>query len=110
MSQPKRRASRSSRTDPDAREIRILRAARDVLERYTIDGKPGKEGLRLFRIRGGTRQYTVTVHPEWRQPPTCTCPDAKHLAREKNRGYCKHIIAVLMRDESLRCQLLEMFL
>ncbi len=96
--------------DVGARDARVLRAAKDVLATYTFDSlpplEPGARALR-FEVRGGSRPYVVTVDPEWGAPPRCTCPDH---ARSSNGGYCKHVIGVLLRDDALRCQLLELFL
>jgi uncharacterized Zn finger protein len=47
---------------------------------------------------------------DWAVSPTCTCPDARRRAKEHNEGYCKHIIAVLLSNQDLRCQLMELFL
>jgi uncharacterized Zn finger protein len=97
--------------DFEAREARLLRAAAEVLGKYSITSlAPGPDGSLRFRIAGGTRPYEVAVQPEWRATPSCTCPDAAHLGKEQNRGYCKHLIAVLLSNEKLRCQLLDLFL
>jgi hypothetical protein len=96
--------------DVGARDARVLRAAKDVLARYTFHPLPPAEpGERLVRleVHGGARPYTVTVDPDWRTPARCTCPDH---ARASNGGFCKHVIGALLRDEALRCQLLELFL
>ena len=61
-------------------------------------------------ITGGTSDYVVKIHPEWLVNPQCSCPDAEQRAKESARGYCKHIIAVLLSNEEFRCQLLEAFL
>jgi len=95
-----------------ARDQRFMRAAGDVLKRYRIDrleqADPG-EPVR-FRIRGGRREYTVTVDPRWASKPACTCPDAAQVGGLQNAGYCKHIIAVLIREKALQFQLLEILL
>jgi uncharacterized Zn finger protein len=95
----------------EARDARILRAAKDVLTRYSITRQRRSGGGPVaFEISGGDAPYTVTAHPEWASPPTCTCPDAQRRAKSQNAGYCKHIIAVLLSNEDLTCQLLELFL
>lgn len=96
--------------DFDAREGRITRAAEQVLARYSIREQARRKTCRTFLLEGGQKAYTVRVDEEWGAEPACTCPDAVNLAPEKNKGYCKHIIAVLMKHDELRCQLLEMFL
>lgn len=105
-------AKRESEVTLQARDARFLRAAQEVLKNYNIlgTGKPGRDGLLEFEVTGGSAPYLVKAHPGWEQPPTCTCPDAERRAREHNAGYCKHIIAVLLGEDALRCQLLELFL
>lgn len=96
--------------DVGARDARVLRAAKDVLSTYTFHALPPTEpSTRALRVevRGGSRPYVVTVDPEWGSPARCTCPDH---ARASNGGFCKHVIGVLLRDDALRCQLLELFL
>ncbi len=93
------------------REIRMLRAIQDVLKKYSIH-ETTRSGARrrTFRVTGGTRPYDVTVREDWSESPACTCPDFLNRASRQNRGYCKHIIAVLFLYEELKCQLLELFL
>ena len=94
-----------------ARDDRFFRAAYTVLEKYQIRRRPKPEdGFVVFDICGGTSDYVVRIHPEWKTPPTCTCPDAEKRAKESTRGYCKHIIAVLLHEKEFSCQLLEAFL
>ncbi len=96
--------------DIGARDVRVLRAAKDVLSRYSFHLLPTPEHgphLCAIEVRGGSRPYVVTVDPAWGAPARCTCPDH---ARASNGGYCKHVIGVLLRDDALRCQLLELFL
>jgi uncharacterized Zn finger protein len=85
------------------RDRRMLRAANSVLKDYQFTSI---DRLRT-RVSGGTTPYEVTAHPDWSARPSCTCPDHQGAAAA---GYCKHIIAVLMRDRELQCQLLELFL
>ena len=95
-----------------ARDLRFLRAATEVLKRYRfhcVEGSAPDEPIRID-VRGGREDYVVTVHPRWRASPTCTCPDASRLAKEQNAGYCKHIIAVLLREKELQYQLLAILL
>lgn len=94
-----------------ARDDRFFRAAYTVLEHYRIRRRPELEdGFVVFDICGGTSDYVVRIQPEWKCPPACSCPDAEKRARESTRGYCKHIIAVLLREKEFGCQLLEAFL
>ena len=94
-----------------ARDDRFFRAAYTVLENYRIRKRPEPEdGFVVFDICGGTSDYVVRIHPEWKTSPACSCPDAEKRARESTRGYCKHIIAVLLREKEFSCQLLEAFL
>ena len=94
-----------------ARDDRFFRAAESILKHYRIVRRPDLEdGLVVFDVRGGTSDYVVRVHPEWRCRPQCSCPDAEKRAREQANGYCKHIIGVLLANEEFTCQLLEAFL
>ena len=95
-----------------ARDLRFLRAASEVLKRYRFHSGEAAEKDKpiCFEVSGGQEDYVVTVHPRWSANPTCTCPDASRLAREQNAGYCKHIIAVLLREKELQHQLLEILL
>jgi len=93
------------------REVRMLRAVNDVLQRYSIrEEKKSKSGERCFQVDGGTRPYRVIVSLDWSNPPQCSCPDFAGRASRNNRGYCKHIIAVLFLHDDLKCQLIELFL
>ena len=85
-----------------ARDARILRAAREVLREYTLT----RSAPDTVRVKGGTRPYRVTVDPLWVRTPTCTCPDHAR----PGGPWCKHIIAALLQEDGLRCQLLELFL
>ena len=91
----------------NGRDSRIFRAAREVLLHYTLTPSSSEGEVRRIEVRGGTQAWVVTVHDAWRDPPHCTCPDA---SRDDSGGYCKHVIAVLLRDDVVRCQLLEVFL
>lgn len=94
-----------------ARDDRFFRAATSVLKDYKIVRRQSMEDdLIVFDIRGGTSEYIVKIHPEWGCAPLCSCPDASQWAKDHARGYCKHIIAVLLSNQEFRCQLLEVFL
>jgi len=104
-------AGRQIKVDVRARTQRFVRASNDVLKRYRIARQPdGEDGALRFALTGGSEPYTVTARPDWSAPPACTCPDASRTAREKNLGYCKHVIAVLLDTPELRCQLLDILL
>jgi hypothetical protein len=87
-----------------ARDLSFLRAAGEVLKRYRFHRceVSAEDEPICFEVGGGQEDYVVTVHPEWACRPACTCPDASRLAREHNAGYCKHIIAVLLREIDLQ--------
>ncbi len=94
-----------------ARDDRFFRAAESVLQTYKIIRREQLEdGLVIFDIIGGSRDYVVKLHPEWRQNPQCSCPDAFQRAKDSTRGYCKHIIGTLLANPEFHCQLLEAFL
>ena len=96
--------------DLRARDQRFGRAARKVLRGYTIESTGEEGGQVHFEISGGDADYTVAVWKDWSGPPSCSCPDAAHRARDQNGGFCKHIIAVVMQEEELQCQLLDLLL
>ncbi len=94
-----------------ARDDRFFRAAVSVLMKYQmIRRKKLEDGFVVFDVKGGSKDYVVRVHPEWLERPSCSCPDAAQRAKEYTRGYCKHVIGVLLSNEEFRCQLLEVFL
>ncbi len=94
-----------------ARDDRFFRAAESVLKKYKIIRRDKLEnGFAVFDITGGSQDYVVKIHPEWLVNPQCSCPDAAQRAKESTRGYCKHMIGVLLSNEEFRCQLLEAFL
>ncbi len=95
--------------DIRARDQRFLRAAHDVIKRYRIEVKGVAEGVQVFALEGGTRPYEVRVFEDWSGPPSCTCPDAEHR-KDVTGGYCKHVIAVLLKHEDLKYQLLDVML
>ena len=101
----------SSEFNLKARDDRFFRAAYSVMKHYRIRRRPEMEdGMAVFDVTGGSNDYVVSVHPDWAVAPHCTCPDAEERARDKARGYCKHIIAVLLSNKDLSYQLLEAFL
>ena len=103
--------NKTIRFDIKARDDRFFRAAESVLKKYKITRRPAlEEGFVVFDVTGGTSDYVVRIHPEWRENPRCSCPDAENRAKENARGYCKHIIAVLLKNAEFKCQLLEAFL
>lgn len=85
------------------RESRLARAVQTVLTEYELESVDE----RTTRLTGGSFPWEVTVDPNWTDAPRCTCPDYE---RGSNRGYCKHIIAVLLERDDARCQLLEILL
>jgi hypothetical protein len=85
------------------RDARLLRAAQDVLHRYHFVALgPGQ-----LRVEGGARAYDVQIGLDGEAAPRCSCPDNQ---RPEVGGFCKHTIAVLIREPSQHWQLLELFL
>lgn len=94
-----------------ARDLRMIRAAGDVAKKYGIGRQAGiVKGRTCFDISGGQKPYVVGIDADWKERPSCTCPDAEKRALNQNGGFCKHIIAVLLKEKEFRCQLLELFL
>ena len=84
------------------RDARFFRAADDVLKNYDIVwNRRGKAFLKA-RVSGGTREYEVAIPRDGMERPTCTCPDSKKRAKQVSGGFCKHIIAVLMKSGESR--------
>lgn len=95
--------------DVRARDQRFLRAAHDVLRRYRIEARGERDGVLLFALEGGSHPYEVRVTRDWSSGPVCSCPDAEHR-KDVTGGYCKHVIAVLLKHEDLKFQLLDVML
>lgn len=98
------------------RDTRISRALRDVVPHYKIDQlgtvDAAAETVR-FRVKAkspgrSSSDYIVSISREWAAIPACTCPDG--TGRPSLRGYCKHVIAVLLVFDEFSCQLIELFL
>ena len=85
------------------REARLHRAIQTVLEEYELQVLDEY----TTRLTGGSAPWEVTVDPTWADGPECTCPDPEG---DWNQGYCKHIIAVLLSRDDVRCQLLEILI
>ena len=82
-----------------------LRRARQVVKTGRIERTADLGECWSFTVHGG-RAYQVVADPGWRQPPSCTCPDAEH----RNSPWCKHSLAVLLSHDALRCQVLDVLL
>lgn len=100
------------RMDTVARDLRLQRAARQVLQDYRIKPVTESSGESVFEVRRDALvAYRVVVRRDWSTAPTCTCPDAARSMDGARRGsWCKHVLAVLMSTEELRGQLLDLFL
>lgn len=111
MSEYRKKTPEEDHIDIQARESRFFRAAGTVLKNYDIIRKKElEEELVVFELIGGSMPYTVKIHPQWKCNPVCSCPDAEKRAKSSARGYCKHVIAVLLKYEEFSFQLLEAFL
>ena len=102
----------ASDTDPRHRDLRIVRAGREVLGAYLVSEHSQGDELRRFAVvrDDKAKSYEVVVRRDWAGPPVCSCPDAKDIAVRRNGSYCKHVIAVLLTTRDLRHQLLDLFL
>ncbi len=105
--QPSPLAVRTERHGLDRfeRDQRFLRAVQNVAERYRLERREDEDGGVVVTVQGGSKPYEVRVRLDWSEPPACTCPDAVHR-RPLHGGFCKHVVAVLLRWPDLRCQLL----
>jgi hypothetical protein len=95
--------------EPRARDARWTRAVRDVLKRYTITREPGGERV-VYRVARRGAAYLVRVDPTWREPPSCSCPDADRVRDARGATFCKHTVATLLKDDEHRYQLLDLLL
>lgn len=101
----------STNPDIEAADTRILRAARETLRRGRfVPQEPGEDGcVRIAVVERGGTSYVV-ADPAWIKTPTCTCYDHQMNARLGMAPWCRHIVAVLAKEEDLRCQLIDMLL
>lgn len=99
--------------DPYLRATRLSRGARDVLKHYALTRAQAPASDRTLVRVGVTKsrktRYVVILRSDWSAPPSCDCPDHEQRSREL-RGFCKHVVAVCLTYEDLRCQLLDLLL
>ncbi len=95
-----------------ARDLRFLRAAREVLQNYEIKrrSKRGKAGDVVVDVSTKGRAYEVTFRKDWSAPPACSCPDSQKGGSNRSAGFCKHTIASALKWDDLRCQLLDLLI
>ena len=98
MTQTKKLPIRAS-----ARDDRFFRASHHVLKRYELNRLGVSDGWLRFEVKGGHMPYEVCIPLEGDATPTCTCPDAKNHAPRLTAGFCKHIIACLLRTSDGSC-------
>lgn len=99
------------KTDMEAADGRLLKAAREVLRRARLVRHPaGPDGLVRVAVVERSGTSTVTADPAWVKAPECTCHDYWMNARFGNGQWCRHAIAVLVAEEDLRCQLIDALL
>jgi len=100
------------RMDTVARDLRLRRAAAQVLKDYGIRAvEVGTERIEFEVRKDAETAYVVSVQRDWSRSPACNCPDAaRNLAGVRSGAWCKHVMAVLMSREELRGQLLDLFL
>ena len=97
------------------RDPRFLKAVQDVGLNYKIL-KIVDDGIHMkFHVSRKTdvsyRQrdpYLVSIRIDWSENPSCTCPDSMH--RLSVKGFCKHVIGVMMGEPALKHQLIDLFL
>jgi len=107
---PPQVAESADEVDPVERDRRFFRAAREVIGSYDIDRVAEGPQEVEYLITGGTDSYRVYLRTDWSAPPRCTCPDARTRSGEPGGAFCKHSIAVLLKDKDHRGQLLELLL
>ena len=92
------------------RDLGFLRGAGDVLSNYELKRTDLDDEVTEVKVGLGKRSYTVRLLRDWSAPPTCTCPDSARGAASKRKLYCKHTIAVALRWDEFRCQLLDLMI
>jgi hypothetical protein len=90
------------------RDQRFRRAVHQVARHYKLDRADSDQGVSIT-VTGGRQPYTVQLDVDGAAPPACTCPDAIHRV-DLHGGYCKHVVAALLRWPDLRHQLLAAIL
>ena len=93
-------------TEDRAEAHKRLCSAQRIATQYTFVREMAGGKTWRFRVTGGSAPYTVVVDPGWGEVPRCTCPYASH----GDSWWCKHALAVLLREDELRCQLLDILL
>jgi len=63
-----------------------------------------------FSVIERTDKNTVTADLDWGQAPTCTCTSYWTEVRLGRGPWCRHVVAVLVKEEELRCQLIDLLL
>lgn len=63
-----------------------------------------------FSVIEKTDKNTVTADLDWGQAPTCTCTSYWTEVRLGRGPWCRHVVAVLVKEEELRCQLIDLLL
>jgi len=100
-----------AKPDMEVADTGLLKAARETLRRgkFMRQDSPEDHLVRFSIIeRSGTS--TVTVDPDWARAPSCSCYDHWQSMRYGPSPWCRHIVAVMAREEELRCQLIDLLL
>jgi len=106
--QPLAMATPVQALDRFERDQRFRRAVHQVAQNYRLDRADCDQGVSIT-VTGGRQPYTVQLDLHGAQPPACTCPDAIHRV-DLHGGFCKHVVAALLRWPDLRHQLLAAIL
>lgn len=91
-------------------DTRMRRAVREVLTKYAIGVLDDSSDRVIHGVAKGRKKYTVEVDRGWRLAPSCSCPDMQRVGDKARRGYCKHVIAVLLGSDEHRYQLIDLLL
>ena len=90
-------------TSVSQRTQRILVNAVEVLNECEIsEVERGR-----YIVSEGHRRHELEICDEWSHDPRCTCVEGR---RAELQGFCRHTVALLLREVHLRCQLLGFFL
>jgi len=100
-----------AKADIGVADAAMLKSARETLRRgrFVRQDSPGERWVRVSIVeRNGTS--AVSVDRSWEQAPSCSCHDHWQNVRYGPGPWCRHVVAVMAREEELRCQLIDLLL
>ena len=80
--------------------LALLREARELQKSYRVETITSTDDEVVFSVRGPDQDRRVSVDPQWRRPPRCSC----------GASSCRSSFIALLSREDLRAQLLDVIL